>query len=115
MFRVFGRDPAKLDRLGDVFVRQYDTQFSRLAEALHENDIKQVRHQLHSIKGMAALIGAEAAGEIVLSLESMVEGAANEATPNLVNDAMVLAVGNLRDALLPYRRWFSQRGNALPS
>ncbi len=103
---MFGSDPGKLEKLGDVFIRQYDAQFVGLSTALRENDLKLAQHQLHSIKGMAALIGAEKAGEIVLALEAIVEDASTAAAPLLISPQVESIVGNLEAALLPYRSWF---------
>jgi HPt (histidine-containing phosphotransfer) domain-containing protein len=107
LFSVFGRDPAQLAQIGALFVRQYDRLFEDLFEAVLANRAADTRLRLHSIKGMAALIGAAAAVAETAELESLVEVALSAAAP-LPSAAINKAVGNLQATLLPYRTWFAR-------
>jgi HPt (histidine-containing phosphotransfer) domain-containing protein len=107
LFRVFGRDPTKLAQIGALFLQQYDRLFEELVDAIVANQVPDIQRSLHSIKGMAALIGADAAIDDTDKLENLVEATLSTATP-LPAATLNEAVGNLKAALLPYRSWFAR-------
>jgi hypothetical protein len=113
LFRVFGRDPNQLAQIGALFLRQYDRIFDELIEAVVADRVADIRLRLHSIKGMAALIGADRATDDTGRLEHLVDAALSASAP-LPAASIVEAVGNLKATLLPYRTWFARWAPVAP-
>ncbi len=65
-----GGDKELLEELLNLFVKNFPDQLQALKQALQHNDIEQVTHQAHTIKGASANMGAYALKNAALSMET---------------------------------------------
>ena len=65
-----GGDEELLEELLNLFLKNFPDQLQALKQALQHNDIEQVAHQAHTIKGSSANMGAYALKNAALSMET---------------------------------------------
>lgn len=64
-----GKQPF-LKRMFTVFISQEPKRIQNIKDALHAQDVEQLRHLAHALKGGAATMGAERVRECCLLLEN---------------------------------------------
>jgi response regulator RpfG family c-di-GMP phosphodiesterase len=101
MFKRFGREPARLAAMATLFESEYERMMRPLADALARKDFAAARAPLHALKGVAAMINAEAALSAATALEGMLGTAP---TPDASDVARALSAAEAGFA--PYRAWF---------
>lgn len=60
LLRHAGGDPALVRELLGIFVRTFATDIERLNAAVQADDVLQIRHLLHRVKGSLQILGAKA-------------------------------------------------------
>ncbi len=65
-----GGDKELLEELLNLFLKNFPDQLQALKQALQYNDIEQIAHQAHTIKGSSANMGAYALKNAALSMET---------------------------------------------
>ena len=83
--RWLGGDRALLCELVGIFVDDGPKRVQAIRSALTADDVRQVEHVAHSLKGSAAILGATRLSSAALALEDAAHDGHTENTPELVS------------------------------
>lgn len=106
--RLLGNNPEKLAHLATLFDSESRKFVAALDTAISLNAFDAAKPALHSIKGMAALIGARDAASSAARLEALIRQRESPQSVAPPGDEMLRSeFVTLQKALRPYREWFA--------